>query len=643
MLHTDVLGMLGGSVADPAPAISIPVGITIGLLASFVQSLGITIQRKSHVLNQEAPESQRKSEHRRPLWLTGFIIFFLSNVFGSVFQIASLPVVILAPLGAVSLLWNAFFARFILGDLFSKFMVIGTLLIVAGAVLIARFGIVPEPTHSLEDLLRLFARDAFVIYFSLLAAAIFVTLVITHVLEWSLYKRIANEDNTYSALTSSSRSSSPIPLTPSAHPASSSTAEPTERTPLLVTGTGTAPSISSTSIGTSTTPFNRHRSTINIIAISYASASGTLSGMCLIFAKSGVELLMLTLAGDNQFWRWESWALVGGLVAFALMQLWYLHKSLILANPTLVCPLAFCFYNISSIVNGLVYYDQLDLLTPLQLWLVILGTAILLSGVWAVSITAEDEEIGEAGIREGDWIPADEPGVAPAVAPADVVRIAERATGTLPPQPQPIQIEPVHGAEPTSPTSEDDYFQHSPTRPTAPDHRRTRSGRANSTVPPLNTSPTLPRFSTLLSPSQHDAGAPVLPGFSIGISAASPGFIGGTRRRAELGMGHPHGNPNNRRSISDTVGPSGRSPMDRMERRRQSRTMDSQVDDGLDDDVLVGPDAKRSESPELMDGPAEPPRGSRWIWRILPWQTGHGRRTNGKDAEAQNVVPDPDN
>ncbi|KAG8962686.1 hypothetical protein FRC00_009003 [Tulasnella sp. 408] len=572
------------------------------------------------------------------LWLTGFAIFFLSNIFGSVFQIASLPVVILAPLGAVSLLWNAFFAHFILGDLFSKFMVIGTLLIVAGAVLIARFGIVPEPTHSLEDLLRLFARDAFVIYFSLLAAAIFVTLVVTHVLEWSLYKRIANEESSYS-LTSSSRSSSPIPLTPSAHPASSSTTDPTERTPLLRNGSRAAPSISSTSIGTSSTPFTRHRSTINIIAISYASASGTLSGMCLIFAKSGVELLMLTLAGDNQFWRWESWALVGGLVAFALLQLWYLHKSLILANPTLVCPLAFCFYNISSIVNGLVYYDQLDLLTPLQLGLVILGTAILLSGVWAVSITAEDEEIGEAGIREGDWIPADEPGIAPAVAPADVVRIAERATGTLP---QPIQTEPVHGAEPSSPTSQDDYFQASPTRPSAGDHRRTRSGRANTTVPPLNTSPTLPRFSTLLSPSPHDAGAPVLPGFSIGISAASPGFIGGTRRRSELGMAHPPGHPQNRRSISDTVGPSGRSPMDRVERRRQSRTVDSEVDDGHDDPILAGPDAKRSESPDLMDGPAEPARGSRWIWRILPWQIRHGRRDNGKDAEAQNAVSDPD-
>lgn len=84
---------------DPkaGPAISIGVGITVGLLAAFIQSLGqkpptppllsfprnavhkthtcypsrhthtgLTIQRKSHVLNQEAPEHERKVEHRRP-------------------------------------------------------------------------------------------------------------------------------------------------------------------------------------------------------------------------------------------------------------------------------------------------------------------------------------------------------------------------------------------------------------------------------------------------------------------------------------------------------------------------------------------------------------------------------------------------
>ena len=51
---------------DGDAQISIPVGITIGLLASFVQSLGLTIQRKSHVLNQQLPEDQQKVEHRRP-------------------------------------------------------------------------------------------------------------------------------------------------------------------------------------------------------------------------------------------------------------------------------------------------------------------------------------------------------------------------------------------------------------------------------------------------------------------------------------------------------------------------------------------------------------------------------------------------
>ena len=57
-------------------------------------------------------------------------------------------------------------------------MIFGTLLIAGGAVLIAIFGIVPEPTHSLEDLLVLFSRPAFVAYFTLLGFAVFVCLAI---------------------------------------------------------------------------------------------------------------------------------------------------------------------------------------------------------------------------------------------------------------------------------------------------------------------------------------------------------------------------------------------------------------------------------------------------------------------------------
>lgn len=83
---------------------------------------------------------------------------------------------------------------------------------------------------------------------------------------------------------------------------------------------------------------HRNARTKLALAISYASVSGILSGMCLLFAKSGVELLLLTIGGNNQFWRWEAWMLVLGLVGFALLQLWYLQKSLVFADPTIVCP-----------------------------------------------------------------------------------------------------------------------------------------------------------------------------------------------------------------------------------------------------------------------------------------------------------------
>ena len=116
--------------------------------------------------------------------------------------------------------------------------------------------------------------------------------------------------------------------------------------------------------------------------------------MCLLFAKSGVELLLLSLppTNDNQFYRFESWALLIGLIVFALLQLWYLHKSLILADPTLVCPLAFCFYNVSSIANSLVYYDTFSELSSLHVGLVGVGTIILLGGVWSVSVQAGDRK-----------------------------------------------------------------------------------------------------------------------------------------------------------------------------------------------------------------------------------------------------------
>src|SRR5258708_21641535 len=59
---------------------------------------------------------------------------------------------------------------------------------------------------------------------------------------------------------------------------------------------------------------------------------------------------------------------------------------------------AFCLYNLSSIVNGLVYFDQFSSISPLHLVLVSVGIAVLLGGVWFVSIQS-----GGGGVDLGTW------------------------------------------------------------------------------------------------------------------------------------------------------------------------------------------------------------------------------------------------
>ncbi|KAH8120320.1 hypothetical protein DFH11DRAFT_1559539 [Phellopilus nigrolimitatus] len=507
------------TVADVDSHLSVAWGIVIGLLASFVQSLGLTIQRKSHVLNQQLPEIDQRGEHRRPLWLLGFAIFISSNILGSLFQIASLPVVILAPLGAVSLLWNAFFARVLLGDIFSPWMILGTIFIAGGAVLVAVFGIVPEPTHSLEDLLALFGRATFIVYFSLLGAAVLTFVTATHLAEFSLSRKMRSPPLTPPMSPRALSQSIPSSLIPP--PVSVATAS--ERTPLIdrkhppVNGTSTPPVFVDAAIAR----------TRLLLSISYASLSGILSGMCLIFAKSGVELLLLTIGGKNQFWRWEAWMLLLGLVVFALLQLWYLQKSLVFADPTIVCPLAFCFYNVSSIVNGLVYFDQFSFLSTLQLSLVSLGMVVLLGGVWVVSFHA-----GSGRVDLGTWQEGD----------ADLEEEGARETISedhTPPTFSPRRLESaLSDSEVFFPPTFSPSSQHSITFPTVSDateqdRERLTQTRALSPTSLAGRSHRHRHRFSFLQPSESNSATLNVPGggFSIGLSPISPGFAIVPKRR----------------------------------------------------------------------------------------------------------------
>ncbi len=253
-------------------------------------------------------------------------MFIIANLFGSTIQITTLPLPVLSTLQASGLVFNSICATLILGEPLTRWSLGGTVLVCAGAILIAIFGAIPEPAHTLNQLLSLLARRPFILWMAGQA-----TLVVAIILIASSLARFPNISST----------------------------------PRIRLFRGLA----------------------------YGCISGILSAHSLLVAKSAVELLVRTIADHkNQFDRWQSWAILVGLITLALTQLYYLHRGLKLVSTSVLYPLVFCIYNIIAILDGLIYFRQTDKLSTLHACLIALGTIILLSGVLALSWRLSDEQ-----------------------------------------------------------------------------------------------------------------------------------------------------------------------------------------------------------------------------------------------------------
>lgn len=266
-------------------------------------------------------------------------MFIISNVIGSSVQISVLPLPVLSTLQASGLVFNSICATLILGEPFTRWSLWGTLLVCAGAVLIAIFGAIPSPAHKLSELLELLGRGPFV--------------------GWMVFQGI------------------------------------------LVLGIAIA-----TDVISNFTKLMQHSRFRLARGFAYGCISGILSAHSLLVAKSAVELLVKTIVdGDNQFVHWQSWAILMALVTLALSQLYYLHRGLKLVSTSVLYPLIFCIYNIIAILDGLIYFDQTELISPLQACLITLGTVILLTGVLALSWRLHDEQhtpgVGQSTLAPG--------------------------------------------------------------------------------------------------------------------------------------------------------------------------------------------------------------------------------------------------
>ncbi len=323
---------------------TIILGCIIGVISSATQSIGLTLQRKSHLL-EEIKLDNHRPPYKRPLWRIGFLLFLIANLLGSSIQITTLPLIILSPLQAIGLVFNSICSSIILHEAFTQLSIIGTILVGFGALFIAAFGSIAEPNHSLKELLDLMQRKQFVSWIIISNTIVVLILIWINVIKLIHSKK-------FQILHERSSSSNII-------------------RPMFDVS------------------IDKFRFVKGLL---YGVISGTLSAHSLLLAKSAVEIIINSIVKKNynNLQNFKSWIIISSFFILAITQLIFLNKGLKNISTSILYPLVFCIYNITNIINGLVFYNQLKVLTKFQSFMIILGTFLVLLGVFALSWRLEE-------------------------------------------------------------------------------------------------------------------------------------------------------------------------------------------------------------------------------------------------------------
>lgn len=153
-------------------------GVVAAIVANALQALGLVFQRKAeciemfHYNNSELLSLHsvlkvppRSIVYRNKRWQLGFSLFLLANLFGCVIQIATLPLIVLAPLQASGLVFNSLFSHMLLRE---PFPLIPTGFVCAGGTIMASMScmFINTPlTHTFEELCELAQSEKFIRYF----------------------------------------------------------------------------------------------------------------------------------------------------------------------------------------------------------------------------------------------------------------------------------------------------------------------------------------------------------------------------------------------------------------------------------------------------------------------------------------------
>lgn len=350
---------------------SIVVGCSVAVVSSAIQSLGITLQRKSHLLpihiTEEGPlddEELRPQDYhhnvykrKKNMWLLGFFLFIVSNILGSLIQITTLPLIILSPLQSIGLIFNSLLSCALLpGEVFTWKLGVGTIVISVGAFIIAYNGNATAPPPELnEDVNKRFAliltklsRPWFLVWF----VGTFMIIGVLLLCNWVLTCRKDHLNKKLEIRQSRS--------------------------------------------------IIRHITKLQFIkGINFGLISGTLTAHTFLFAKSLVDVIFQTIVNESHSLQNITKNLTPYFLLFVMLaivgcQLTAFNLGLAQISTAILYPLCFLVYNLINLINDLMFNDliQKHIMTWGQLLWVGVG---LTSVLWGVILISWDSAVGSTG------------------------------------------------------------------------------------------------------------------------------------------------------------------------------------------------------------------------------------------------------
>lgn len=123
-------------------------GILLGILGGIIDNVGVTVQKLAH---RKVYGTKTGAYLRSPTWLIGLAMYLSGNIVNAV-GLGMAPQSVFATLGALSLVTNTITSRFILKETVNRIILMGTGLIIVGAILTVVFGAHTDETLSLHEL-----------------------------------------------------------------------------------------------------------------------------------------------------------------------------------------------------------------------------------------------------------------------------------------------------------------------------------------------------------------------------------------------------------------------------------------------------------------------------------------------------------